>query len=273
MEEWAYDHSPPGSGFAEVRIKQPVVEPLYGTRSIIDIILEIARRLGGTVQQSFTGIGNDAQGFVKYRTGTLTSWEELIEQGVWVGPAYQYYKYDRIFNTPSRKFEFRSGNLEALLKKAGQRVDWLTCMPHYEEVGFLGGYGPFPLLLSTYQPLLNIENGSQNYPWAQEMFLVEHGMGWTNYAEMNSQTAQSLGIRDGDMVYVESPYGKVKVKARVFEGIHPVVVSIASGQGHYAYGKWAKGIGVNPNEIIGVDYDRLSGQAAFFNTRVRVYKA
>ncbi len=273
MEEWAYDHSPPGSGFAEVRIKQPVVEPLYDTRSSIDIIFEIARRLGGTVQQSFNGIGNDAQGFVKYRTGTLTSWEELIEQGVWVGPAYQYYKYDRIFNTPSRKFEFRSGNLEVLLKDSGQAFDKLTCLPHYQEAGFLGGRSPFPLLLSTYQPLLNIENGSQNYPWAQEMFLVEHGMGWTNYAEINSRTAQSLGIEDGDMVYVESPYGKIKVKARVFEGIHPEVVSIASGQGHYACGKWAKGIGVNPNEIIGVDYDRLSGQAAFFNTRVRVYKA
>jgi hypothetical protein len=29
-------------------------------------------------------------------------------------------------------------------------------------------------------------------------------------------------------------------------------------------------LGVNPNDIICVDYDRLSGQSAFFNTRVRV---
>jgi len=65
----------------------------------------------------------------------------------------------------------------------------------------------------------------------------------------------------------------MKVRARVFEGIHPGVVSIAGGEGHYAYGKWAKGIGVNPNEIIGADYDRISGQTAFYNTRVRVYRA
>ena len=225
------------------------------------------------MEQSFASIGDDAQGFVKYRTGALTSWEELHEQGVWVGPPYQYYKYDRIFHTPSQKFEFRSGNLEDLLKKTGQTIDKLTCLPHYEEVEFLGDSNNYPLLLSTYQPLLNVENGSQNYPWAQEMFLVMHGMGWTNSAEINSQTAQALGVKDDDMVWVESPFNKIKVKARVFEGIHPGVISIASGQGHYAYGKWAKGIGVNPNEIIGVDYDRLSGQAAFFNTRVRVYKA
>ncbi|MCJ7768876.1 MAG: molybdopterin-dependent oxidoreductase [Dehalococcoidales bacterium] len=273
MEEWAYDHSPPGSGFAEVRIKQPAVEPLYDTKGGIDIIFEVARRLGGTIEQSFTGIGDNAQGFVRYRTGTLMSWGEFIERGVWVGPDYQYYKYDRVFHTPSKKFEFRSGNLEALLKKTGLGIDRLTCLPHYEEVRFLGDSNSYPLVLSTYQPLLNKENGSQNYPWAQEMFLVAHGMGWTNFAEINRRTAQALGIKDGDMVYVESPFNKVKVKASVFEGIHPGVVSIASGQGHHAYGKWAKGIGVNPNEIIGVDYDRLSGQAAFFNTRVRVYKA
>jgi len=273
MEAWAYDHSPPGSGFAEVRIKQPVVEPLYDTKSNIDIVFEIAGRLGGTVEQSFAGIGEDARGFVRYRTADLTSWEKLLEQGVWVGPDYEYYKYGRIFHTPSGKFEFRSGNLEALLEEAGEEINSLTCLPHYEEAKFLGDSDDYPLLLSTYQPLLNIENGSQNYPWAQEMFLVMHGAGWTNFAEMNRRTAQDLGIKDGDMVWVESPFDKIKAKARVFEGIHPGLVSIASGQGHHAYGKWAKGIGVNPNEIIGVDYDRLSGQSAFFSTRVRVYRA
>jgi anaerobic selenocysteine-containing dehydrogenase len=273
LEEWAYDHSPPGSGFAEVRIKQPVVEPLYDTKSVIDIILELARRLGGSVAQSFAALGENAQDVVKYRTGSLISWQELIDRGVWVGPAYQYFKYDRIFRTPSKKFEFRSGNLEARLKETGQKIDNLTLLPHYEAVAFLGDSSSYPLLLSSYQPLLNIENGSQNYPWAQELYLVMHGMGWTNFAEINSGTARSLGIKDGDMVYVESPFNKIRLKARVFEGVHPGIVSIARGEGHYAYGQWAMGMGVNPNEIIGVDYDRLSGQAAFFNTRVRAYKA
>ena len=149
----------------------------------------------------------------------------------------------------------------------------LAVLPHYQAPQILNNSTDYPLLLSTYQPLLNMENGSQNYPWAQEMYLVMHGMGWTNYAEMNSQTVQSLGINDGDRVWVESTNGRLKLTARVFEGVHPHVVSIASGQGHYACGRWAKDMGVNPNEIIGVDYDRLSGQSTFFNTRVRVYKA
>ena len=274
LEEWGYDHSPPGSGFAELKLKKPVVERLHDTRGITDLVFEIARGLGGTVARSFAGIGDDTQGFVRYRTESIVSWDEFREKGVWVGPTYQYRKYDRIFNTPSKRFEFYSANLETTFKKTGQGVDRrLTCLPHYEETRFLGDRESYPLVLLTYQPLLNIENGNQNYPWAQENFLVMHGAGWTNFAEINHQTARTLGIGDGDMVWVESPFNRIKLRARVIEGIHPQVVSIAGGQGHYAGGEWQRGIGVNPNEIIGVDYDRLSGQSAFFNTRVRVYQA
>ena len=273
LEEWGYDHSPPGSGFAEVKLKQPAIEPIHDTRCITDIIFEITRKLGGTVAQSFAHIGDDAQGFVKYRTETTTHWQKLLEDGVWVGPAYQYQKYDRIFSTPSKKFEFYSANLENRLKEVGKVDARLACLPHYEEAEFLGGRDKYPLMLSTYQPLLNIENGNQNYPWAQEIFLVMHGFGWTNFVEINRETAHSLGIRDRDMVWVESPYNRVTARARVIEGIHPQVVSIASGQGHHAGGEWQKGIGVNPNEIIGVDYDHLSGQSSLFNTRVKVYRA
>ena len=273
LEQWGYDQSPPGSGFAEVKLKQPVVEPLGETKSITDIIFEIAGTMGGAVAQAFAGLGGDAEGFVKYRTADLTSWHEFQKKGVWLGPAYKYYKYDTIFKTPSKKFEFRSGSLEAVLKETGRGADEMALLPHYEEAEFFGDSNGYPLTLVTYQPILNIENGSQNYPWAQELFLVLHGRGWTNFAEINRRTAHALGIKDGDRVWVESPFGRLKTRARVFEGIHPQVVSIARGQGHTASGQWQQDIGVNPNEITGVDYDRISGQSAFFNTRVRVYRA
>ena len=124
----------------------------------------------------------------------------------------------------------------------------------------------------TYHPVLDIMNGNQNYPWAQEIFLVMHGYGWANFVEINTDTAHELGIKDGDTVRVASEFGEIKARARVLEGILPGVVAIASGQGHYSSGRWADGIGVNPNAIIGVDYDYESGQPSFFNTRVKVYR-
>jgi anaerobic selenocysteine-containing dehydrogenase len=270
MESWGYDHSPPGSGSAELKIKQPVVTPLHETRDIFDIVRNLAREIGGSVAGSFSRIGESARDFLAYRTGNIIPWGEFSRDGVWVGPAYHYRRYDRIFETPSKKFEFYSGNLKAKLKESGIIRDSLTCLPHYEESEFLGNSEEYPLLLSTYQPLPDIENGNQNYPWAQEIYMVMHGQGWTNFIEMNRQTAASLDIEDGDDVIAESPCGTLRGKARVFEGIMPGIISIAAGQGHYAGGRWAEGIGINPNEITGVDYDRLSGQSAFFNTRVRV---
>jgi molybdopterin-containing oxidoreductase family iron-sulfur binding subunit len=98
-------------------------------------------------------------------------------------------------------------------------------------------------------------------------------MGWGTLVEINSETARTWKLKDGKEVWVESPFQKIKGRVKFSEGVHPEVVAIASGQGHDAYGKWQKGIGVNPYEVLGVDYDWVSGQAAFFNTRVKVYPA
>ncbi|MEW6375923.1 MAG: molybdopterin-dependent oxidoreductase [Thermodesulfobacteriota bacterium] len=274
LEEWGYDHSPAGSGFSEVKIKQPVVKPRGHTRSIIDIIFEISKRLKGGVAQSFANFGEDSEGFVKFRTSTLMPWKELLSKGVWIGKEYEYKKYHRIFNTPSKKFDFFSGNLKSLLSKMGKTgKEDLDCLPHYKEVKFLGEKGEYPLILLPYQPLLVIENGSQNYPWAQEIFLPMLGMGWDTLVEINSETAKTLKIKNGQMVWVESPFQKIKARTKFSERVHPQVVAIPLGQGHYSYGQWQKDMGVNPNEIIGVDYDSISGQAVFFNTRVKVYPA
>jgi anaerobic selenocysteine-containing dehydrogenase len=266
LEEWGYDHSPPGSGFSEVKIKQPVVMPQGIVRSVTDILFQVAKRLGGAMAQSFSNMGDTSEGFVRFRTETLIPWSDFLNKGVGVGRGYEYHKYARIFQTPSRKFEFSSGNLKALKTN-------LDALPHYKEPRFLGEKDKYPLLLLPYQPLMVVENGSQNYPWAQEIFLPMAGVGWETLVELNSETAKSLKLREGQWVWVESPFQKIKAKVKILEGVHPEVVAIPSGQGHTSYGKWQRGIGVNPNDILGVDYDTLSGQAVFFNTRVKVYKA
>ncbi|HSB06173.1 MAG TPA: molybdopterin-dependent oxidoreductase [Thermodesulfobacteriota bacterium] len=274
LEEWGYDHSPPGSGFAEVKIKQPAVVPRGSARSVIDILFQMAKRLNGGVAESFANLGDHAEGFVKFRTETLVPWKEFLKKGVGARKDYEYQKYPRIFQTHSKKFEFSSGNLRTLLAKTKKgNEEGLDYLPHPHEAKFLGNKEKYPLILLPYQPLMVIENGSQNYPWAQEIFLPMDGVGWETLAEMNSETAKSLKLRDGQLVWVESPFRKIRAKVKFSEGVHPDVVALPSGQGHTSYGQWQKGIGVNPNEIIGVDYDTLSGQAAFYNTRVRVYKA
>ena len=262
LEEWGYESALPGSGYAEARIKQPVLSaPLYESRAIARIMFDLAEEMGSPVADPFTAISDNADGFAeefaKYRTGTLKLWDDFKADGVWEGPGYTYEKWASIFiNTPSGKFEFQSAHLEKLL-----------------NVKLPGEDTERPFMLAIYRPVLEIRSGTQNTPWAQEMFLVMHGRGWDNLVEMNREVADEFGIGDGDTVVVESDFGEIQAKARVFEGILPGAVAIATGQGHYASGRWADGIGVNPNEIISTEYDEESGQPSFFSTRVKIRKA
>src|SRR3990172_1669377 len=118
-----------------------------------------------------------------------------------------------------------------------------------------------------------------NQPLLQEVasvHMADVGRGlaiWDSWVEINPKTAGPLGIETGDEVWVESQFGKLKTRALLFEGARPDVVNMPFEHGHSGYGRWAKGRGVNPNEILAHDYDALTGSAMFFNTRVKVYKA
>ena len=182
------------------------------------------------------------EGFVKFRTETLIPWKEFLKKGVWIGKDYEYKKYERIFNTPSKKFEFSSGNLKSIMvkMKKGKEED-LDYLPHYKEAKFLGDKEKYPFILLPYQPLMVIENGSQNYPWAQEIFLPMHGIGWETLVEINSETAKTLKLRDGQEVWVESPFQKIKAKVKFSEGVHPRCCGHSFGTGTLLVWKMAKG--------------------------------
>ena len=92
---------------------------------------------------------------------------------------------------------------------------------------------------------------------------------------INREDAVKKGISDGDEVWVESSQGKVKIKA-ITGGIKSGVVALPNHFGHWAFNRVAKDKGVNPNTIIptGEGYvDPISGQQAFNDTKVKVYRA
>ena len=49
--------------------------------------------------------------------------------------------------------------------------------------------------------------------------------------EINSEVATKMGIRQGDVVAVESPRGSIRLKTLITDDIHPKVVSIQHGWG------------------------------------------
>ncbi|MBI2980183.1 MAG: molybdopterin-dependent oxidoreductase [Chloroflexi bacterium] len=295
LEKWSAGSPAGGSGvWSGMTLFQPVIEPLFDCMSEVELALALGKKLGEyypSIKTSFDGIGgtygDTAQGYTQVRTEKAwkplsRGWEEFREKGtVNVGP----HKFNWEFKTPSRKFEFVTGNLKKLFddKKVSEadldvyrikaRGDKLY-MPHYQRPIFIGEAAQYPLVLITYKNQLNQEGRSANTPWAQEMYLTPlYGAGWTNLAEINPLTGAKYGIAEGDAIYVESEVGNIKAIAKLSEGVHPEVVAMCYGQGHWAYGHLAKDRGVNPNEITGVMYEHITGMSAYFNTRVKVFKA
>jgi len=186
---------------------------------------------------------------------------------------------DKLLKTKSGKFEFRSSKLEGFTDKQKEilkselKSPELFAYPHYEEPHFAGKDEGFPLHMSSPKMITHAEGRGANVPWLQERFGVVVGNGWNNWVELNPDTAEELGINNGDDVWVESPIGKVKVMAVINPGNPPWIVVFPFEHGHWNYGRYAKGLGANPNEIMANLSAVISAQSCTNATMVRVSKA
>lgn len=109
-----------------------------------------------------------------------------------------------------------------------------------------------------------------NLPWLQEAPDQITKVVWDSWAEMHPDTAQKLGIREGDMLEVASEQGAIQVAVILYKGIHPDAIAVPMGQGHEEYGRYAKGRGVNPLKILSPVFDQKTGELALYGTRVKV---
>lgn len=299
LERWHDDVIYPSLGYPVVGIRQPVVERLYDTRNTGDVLIQIAQAIGGSVAQSFpwpdfvSYLKFKAEGLHKAQAGSIvapdfqTFWQEFTTKGVWTAPPYPFGEWERVLDTPSKKFEFVFGKLEHKFEDLGMTEGDIAAlkisargekvfMPHYEPPRFVGDPKEFPFYLNTYKLMTHAEGRGANVPWLQEIHgvhLQHDGTRWDSWVELNPGTARRLGVKQGDEVWVESPVGRIRTRARINPGNPPDVVAMPYEQGHTSYGRWAAGRGANPNEILASETDHLGGLAAFFSTRVKVYKA
>ncbi len=296
-------------GRALFGLRQPVVEPLYDTANTGDVLIQIAKGLGGTMAASFPwpsfeeAIKGRARGLFEARRGSVMAatfdqfWAKMKEQGGWWEVATDGVGAPQLFQTPSGHFELYSQllrqnlerlagieapkkgvsseqALEAILKGLGivARGDEVY-LPHFEPPRFVGEEDEYPFVLNTYKPMTMAQGWGANQPWLQEIYGLQVRRRWDAWVEINPEMAHELHIGDGDAVWVESPLGKIKLRAKLFDGVRPDVVNIPHGQGHTAFGRWARDRGANPNQIMANEYDSLSGVAAWSSTRVKIYKA
>ena len=167
----------------------------------------------------------------------------------------------RGFFTPSGKLEVYVAKHE---EKKGADGKPLRTLPVYEPREWQPT-PDYPLFLINWKEASQTHSRTQN-----NAFLAE--LKATDGLRINTKTAASLGIGQGDWVTVESPYGKVRMKAELTEGIHPDVVGTQHGWGHWAMGRIAKGRGAHTGFLAQTKADAISGQALNKEICVRVSK-
>jgi len=142
----------------------------------------------------------------------------------------------------------------------------------------------FPLNAVTQRPMAMYHSWDSQNAWLRQIHTY-------NYLYMNPGLGEAQGFSDGDWVWVESPHGKVRCMARFSESVEPGTVWTWNAMGK-ASGAWGLSPKANEsqkgfllNHVISEELppceagehisnsDPVTGQAAWFDVRVKVYKA
>lgn len=258
LESWGDDVPDPGVGFPVASISQPVVAKLYDTLPVGDIMLSLARQIGGELPIRLHWA--TMQEFIKERwradydkrvsNGTDSQfdefWQAALEAGVWGQPGAA---------TADLPVPSSAATIAAVSNPVSE---------------FAGDESEYPFVLHPFLTATFLDGRGANLPWLQELPDPMTSVVYGSWAELNPATASELGIKEGDVLEIESAAGSVRVPAFIFPAIKPGVVAMPVGQGHTAYGRYAMGRGVNPIHIVAMQKDDQTGDLAWAATRAKL---
>jgi molybdopterin-containing oxidoreductase family iron-sulfur binding subunit len=227
-------------------ITQPAMKklPMFDARPAGDTLIAIARG---------AGLG----------TKFPETWEDYLK-AQWK-PLYQRFGAGRDFDTFWMETLKNGGIWEDV---AVTPVRW-TDTPAFAAPE-LKGAGDLALVL---YPSAQLYDGrGANKPWLQELPDPTTKAVWGSWVEIHPDTAKRLGIATGDSVRVETEAGAVVLPAYLYAGIRKDTVAVPLGQGHSAYGRFAKGQGIHAATLLPPAQDGASGAVAYLCTRAKVAK-
>ncbi|HYT04526.1 MAG TPA: molybdopterin-dependent oxidoreductase [Gemmatimonadales bacterium] len=106
-----------------------------------------------------------------------------------------------------------------------------------------------PLLLVF--PSITLHDGrGANKPWLQELPDPVSKIAWHAWVEVHPDTAATWQVVSGDVVLLKSSYGALRAPVWVTPGVRPGVLAVPTGQGHRAYGRYAKDRSFNAFQLL-----------------------
>ncbi|MFH1381603.1 MAG: molybdopterin-dependent oxidoreductase [Chloroflexota bacterium] len=184
-------------------------------RSDHEIFMQLGKKLGQ--EQYWKDSIEDDLDFVLEPSGL--TWQQFREMD-YLDAGMKYRKYEATgFSTPTKKVELYSTIME----------QWgYDPLPRYREPAEsplsqpeLAAQYPYILITGARSPVF-FHSEHRMIPWLREIQPDP-------LVEIHPDTAAKHGVRDGQWVFIETPRGKVKQRAKLTTGIDPGVVSAQHG--------------------------------------------
>ncbi len=232
-----------------VGLMQPTMAPVFDGRPVGDVLLSVGRQALGSPE------GKGSLRWSSFEAYLKEQWREIA----------------RDFS-PGRPFE---EFWEQALRRGGVWKDVATApveprpAPSAAKAGALAGEAN-GLALLAYPSNRFYDGRGANKPWLQEAPDTIAQVAWDSWVEVPAESASRLGLREGDLVRVSSPHGTIELPAYVSESLHPGAVAVPIGQGHTAYGRYAKDRGANPIALLAGEAS--PGGLAFLSVKVALTK-
>jgi anaerobic selenocysteine-containing dehydrogenase len=251
LEGWGYTLASPGFDRPVVGSQQPVVAPVFDSRSTADILLSVAKGIPAAasllpwqdevmfLKETVGDLGTGASG----GSGTEVLWARFLQHGGW-WPATA-----PVIDPP------------APLSQSPIEI---------QPSEFQGREQEFPYYLHLYLSDLLSDGRGASQTWLQGSPDPMTTVSWQTCVEIHPDTAHELGIKDGDIVQVTSPAGELEAPACLYPAIRPDTVAIPFGQGHTDYGRYARDRGSNPLRLVGSQTDASGKSLAWGSIRVRL---
>jgi thiosulfate reductase/polysulfide reductase chain A len=235
----------------QIFIRQPVIEPQGEAKSAMWVYKELGTRLG-------------LDDFFQYKDEEDYINQQLAPTGISLSELRLHGSVEMSSSDESNIYEWSTPSSKIELYSAALQKDNFDPIPVWQEPPQPKA-GEFYLL--TGKVGQHTQFGTQNnqllHKYQDEPRL------W-----MSTEAAQSLGLKDWDLVEVTSSVGSVKVALEVTSAIRSDCVYLTPGFGHLSMGlRTAYGVGAS-DSVLHVTYtDPISGGQALSQTFVSVKKA
>jgi len=284
MDDWCY------------HVQQPVVEPQEERRTTIEVVREILDRVGGTpaanafynffcefdetnrldsheipsqpemcdrVLQHFFGKNH---GWEYFKEHGFIRWPKKVEEAYWrhfIDARHPIY-LEYLVEIGERVKEItEEAGIDLDMEQYTPLISWFPCSIHRVEDP------SFDLYCFSYRDIVHTGSHTMEQPWLDEASRMNP---YTYNITMNTATARKRGLKDGDIIELESTSGgKVQGPLKLMEGQHPQTMGIAACSGHWARGMpIARGKGINFDTLMANDLEHVDPVSLNIETAARV---